>query len=62
MTMIDNSMVHKNYITLVDEIVRNASKEVDRFADSKEEAETLCEYLERSIQELCKNVREGFSE
>jgi hypothetical protein len=55
-------MGHENYITLVDEIVRNASKEVDRFADSKEEAETLCEYLERSIQELCKNVREGFSE
>lgn len=54
-------MGHRNYITLVDEIVRNASKEVDCFADTKEEAETLCEYLERRIQELCNNVREGFS-
>lgn len=54
-------MGHKNYITLVDEIVRNARKEVDCFADTKEEAESLCDYLERSIKELCKNVTDGFS-
>jgi len=55
-------MRHQNYITLVDEIVRNARKEVDCFADTKEEVESLCEYLERSIQELCKNVKDGFME
>lgn len=54
-------MEHKNHITLVDEIVRNAYREVDCFADTKEEVETLCDYLERSIQELCKNVKDGFS-
>ena len=55
-------MGHRNYITLVDEIIRNTHKEVDCFADTKEEVESLCDYLERQIKELCKNVRDGFSE
>ena len=54
-------MGYRNYISLVDEIVRNTRKEVDYFADTKEEAESLCDYLERSIRELCKDVKAGFS-
>ena len=54
-------MGHKNYISPVDEIVRNAQKEVDCFSDTKEEAETLCDYLERRISELCCEVKAGFS-
>ena len=53
-------MGHRNYIGLVDEIIRNTRKEVDYFADTKEEAESLCDYLERSIKELCKDVKVGF--
>lgn len=55
-------MRHKTYISLVDEIVHNAQKEVDCFSDTKEEAESLCEYLERRIEDLCKNVKAGFSD
>ena len=55
-------MLHKNYISLVDEIIRNAENEVDCFSDTKEEAETLCNYLEQRIKDLCKNVKAGFSD
>jgi hypothetical protein len=53
---------NRNYISVVDEIIRNVKKEVDYFADTEEEAESLCEYLERRIQSLCKDVKDGFKE
>ena len=53
---------NKNYINVVDEIIHNVKKEVDYFADTKEEAESLCEYLDRRIQALCKDVKDGFKE
>ena len=55
-------MGHKNYISLVDEIISNAEREVDCFSDTKEEAESLCDYLERRIKDLCDNVKGGFND
>lgn len=54
-------MEHKNHISLVDNIIRNAESEIDCFSDTREEAESLCDYLERRIKELCDNVKAGFS-
>ena len=54
-------MEHRNYITLVDEIIRHSYKEMAYFADTRKEAESMCDYLEQRIKELCKDVKEGLS-
>ena len=55
-------MNYKNYIEVVDAIMRHAYSEAQDFTVEKKEAEKLCEYLERRMEEFCRAVREGFSE
>lgn len=54
-------MNYRNYVEVVDEIMRHAYSEAQDFTIEKKEAEDLCEYLERRVEEFCKSVRDGFS-
>ena len=55
-------MEHRNYISLVDEIVMDAYRVVGCFPDTKQEADSMCDYLEQRIKMLCKEVKGAFSQ
>ena len=55
-------MTYRNYIDLVDSLIKQICKETDGFADTKDEAETMCNYLEQQIKWLCVDIKNGVSE
>jgi hypothetical protein len=54
-------MPYKNYIDLVDTLIKHIYKETDSFADDQDEAYKLANYLEQRIKEVCRHLKEGGS-
>lgn len=51
-------MPYKNYIDLVDSLIKHIYKEADGFADDQAEADQLCNYLEQRIKEVYRDLKE----
>ena len=54
-------MPYKNYIDLVDTLIKHIYKETDDFADDQDEAYKLANYLELRIKEVSRHLKEGGS-
>ena len=54
-------MPYKNYIDLVDTLIKQIYKETDGFADDQDEAYKLANYLELRVKEVCRHLKEGGS-
>jgi len=52
-------MPYRNYIDLVDTLIKQIYKETDCFADDQAEAYQLASYLEQRIKEVCRHLKEG---
>ena len=52
-------MPYKNYIDLVDTLIKHIYKETDCFAEDQDEAYKLANYLELRIKEVSRHLKEG---